>query len=168
MIARTLGARLAASVIAAGVLLTSVAGCTLFSTQATYLPYDPADGIAADLGDLQLRNVRAVLGDDGQALSIVFVAINTGTSSKTLTLSFETANGPGTQTVNVGSGKSVSVGRPDDTAEAIVLFPGDIMPGQNFEVYAQAGTADGVLMTVPVFDSTNPDYEALVPPAIER
>lgn len=168
MIARSLGARLAASVIAAGVLLTSVAGCTLFSTQATYLPYDPADGIGADLGDLLLRDVRAVLGDDGQALSIVFVAINTGTSSKSLTLSFETANGPGTQTINVGSGQSVSVGRPDDQASAVVLFPGDIVPGQNFEVYAQAGTADGVVLTVPVFDGTNEAYTDLVPPAIER
>ena len=168
MIARSLGARLAASVIAAGVLLTSVAGCTLISVQATYLPYDPADGIGADLGDLLLRDVRAVLGPAGQALALVFTAINTGTSSKTLTLSFDTANGPATQTINVGSGKSVSVGRPDDEAEAVILFPGEIMPGQNFEVYAQSGTADGVVLTVPVFDGTNPAYEDLVPPAILR
>jgi hypothetical protein len=168
VIARSLGARLAASVIAAGVLLTSVAGCTFISVQATYLPYDAADGIGADLGDLALRDVRAVLGPDGQALSLVFVAINTGTSSTSLTLSFETANGPATQTINVGSGKSVSVGRPDDDTEAIVLFPGEIVPGQNFEVYAQAGTADGVVLTVPVFDASNPAYVDLAPPAIER
>lgn len=168
MIARSLSARLAASVIAAGVLLVSATGCTLISVQATYLPYDPADGIGADLGDVLLRDVRAVIGEDGKALAIVFTAINTSESSKTVTLSFETANGPETQTINVGSGKSVSVGRPGDDTEAVVLFPGPIMPGQNFEVYAQAGSGDGVVLTIPVFDATNPAYEDLAPPAIER
>ena len=55
MIARSLSARLAASVIAAGVLLVSTTGCTLFTTQATYLPYrvaDPRDVLSNGLGGL--------------------------------------------------------------------------------------------------------------------
>lgn len=168
MIARSLTARLAASAIAAGVLLTSATGCTLISTQATYLHYDPADGVGADLGDVLVRDVVAVLGDDGKALALVFTVINTGDSRQTLTLGFEGAKGPDEITIPVGAGKSISVGRPSDVADAIVLFPGDVKAGANFEVYAQAGSADGVALSVPVFDTTNPLYADSAPPAIAR
>jgi len=162
------GVRIVASVIVAGALAVTASGCTLISRQATYIQYDPADGIGADLGDLLLRDVRAVLGKDGKALSIVFTAVNTGTTTAVLTLAYEGANGPADQTVRVPAGASVSVGRPDDDTTAIVLFPGDIVPGSNFEVYAQAGKADGTILTIPVFDGTNPLYAELAPPAVAR
>lgn len=168
MITRSIGVRLAASVIVAGALAISASGCTLISRQATYIHYDPADGYGADLGELLIRDMRAVLGPDGKALALIFTAINTGTSSKQLILAFDTEDGPQEQTIAVGSGASVSVGRPDDDASAVVLFPGDIVPGSNFDVYVQAGDADGQLLTVPVFDGTNALYAELAPPAIAR
>jgi len=163
VIARSLTARLAASVIAAGMLLTSATGCTLISTQATYLPYDPADGIGADLGDVAIRDMRAVLADNGSALAFVFAAINEGQKGRTVTLVFTGDGGETTSAVYVGANQTVLVGDPSGSVKAIVEQPGPIVPGQNVEVYVQAGDADGVQLTVPVFDSTNPLYTEFAP-----
>lgn len=161
MITRSLTARLAASAIAAGVLLTTAAGCSLIAPPGTYLSYDPADGVSADLGDVQLRDVLGVLSEDGASLALVFTAINTGSSSAQVTIAADDAEA----TVNVSSDSAVSVGRTDDSAEVVLAVPADVVPGSLVEVYAQSGTADGVLMSVPVFDVTNPLYADYVPAA---
>ncbi|MFV0433064.1 MAG: hypothetical protein ACK5LO_03665, partial [Leucobacter sp.] len=135
MITRSLTARLTAAAIAAGVMLTTATGCSLISPPGTYLPYDPTDGVSADLGDVQLRDVLGVLSEDGRRLALVFTAVNTGSSSSRLTLAADGKEA----TVNVASESSVSVGRVDDTTEAVLAVSGAVAPGSLVEVYAQSG-----------------------------
>lgn len=166
MTARTLTARAAASVLLAGGLLLGTAGCTFVSEQATLIQYDPSDGIGADIGDVQLRNVIALPSDDGHAVSLLVTLINTGGGPHSVTFQYESAGDKKDESVTVKPGEVVSFGTTED-AEQLVFLTTDAEAGSLFPVYVQYGKEPGQQLLVPVLAATG-EYEALKPPEILR
>ena len=64
--------------ILASALVFGTTGCTFITSQATLNQYDPSDGISGRVGDLQLRNVLAIEGEDGKAVSLLLTVVNSG------------------------------------------------------------------------------------------
>ncbi|GAB2466760.1 hypothetical protein HD599_000313 [Conyzicola lurida] len=158
-----MNARGAASAILIGAVLLGTTGCSLFSEKATLIQYDPSDGVSADLGDIELRNVLAI-SEDGEDLNLVLTAINT--SDDGIFVTFEFADGSDEQVderLYVPANSSKSVGQPDE--DKVTLVGADTQVGGTFPVYAQYGDVPGQELLVPVFDGSLPEYSTLLPVA---
>jgi hypothetical protein len=156
-------ARGAASAILIGAVLLGTTGCSLFSEKATLIQYDPSDGVSADLGDIELRNVLAI-SEDGEDLNLVLTAINT--SDDGIFVTFEFTDGSDEQVderLYVPANSSKSVGQPDE--DKVTLVGADTQVGGIFPVYAQYGDVPGQELQVPVFDGSLPEYSTLLPVA---
>lgn len=162
MIARSSLARITASVILAGSLLVGTAGCTLVSTQATLIQYDPSDGIGAEVGDIKLRNVFVLLSEDGSTASVLLTAINEGDSRVNLSLQYEAGGTTETETLSVAGGSTLSRGNFTDEPQLLIVEPA-ADAGALYPIYIQYGDEPGSEMLVPVLEGTLPEYEDLVP-----
>lgn len=130
----------------------------MLTYQATTEAYTPGDGIAADIGDLDLRNVL-IVSDDGVDGNLVMTVVNTGEEDVSLGLQF----GDDSQTVEVEveAGASLVLGGGDE--EPLLLEGIDTEPGSFLPVYFQYGDAEGAEKLVPVLDSSLPEYSSLAP-----
>ena len=153
-------ARRAASAILIGGLLLATTGCSLFSEKATLIEYAPSDGVEADLGSIELRNVLAI-SDDGEDLNLVLTAINS--SDNGIFVNFQFNDGEGEEQLYVAGNSSKSIGQPDE--ESVILRGADTQVGGLFPVYAQYGEVPGTQMLVPVLDGSLGEYSTLVPVA---
>jgi len=153
-------ARRAASAILIGGLLLATTGCSLFSEKATLIEYAPSDGVEADLGSIELRNVLAI-SDDGVDLNLVLTAVNT--SDNGIFVNFQFNDGDGEEQLYVAGNSSKSIGQPDE--ESVILADANTQVGGRFPVYAQYGDVPGTQMLVPVFDGSLGEYSTLVPVA---
>ena len=155
-------ARGAASAILVGALLIGTTGCSLFSEKATLITYSPSDGVAATVGDVDLRNVMA-FSEDGEELSLVFTAINTGPDAVFVELQYTDADDEKqTERLYVAADSSKSVGGLNDE-QKVVLSNADATVGGLFPVYAQYGDDSGKQMMVPVLNESLPEYAGLIP-----
>ena len=100
---RTPLARAAASVILAGALIVGTAGCTFVSRQATLIQYDPSDGVGANVGNVQVRNVIGLIGEDG-AISLLVTMANRGADAANVNFQFESGGQKTTVTKRVEGG----------------------------------------------------------------
>ena len=163
---RTFTARAAASVILAGALLLATSGCTFISTQATLIQYDPSDGVGADIGNVQLRNVLGLISEDGRAVSLLVTIVNSGSRSASVKLQYEAGGDKTTVTKPVNADSVATYGTTPDEDQIIILNPG-VKAGQLLPVYVQYGDHEGKQLMVPILEATG-DYEELAPPEIER
>ena len=153
-----MNARGAASVILIGGLLLGTTGCSRFSEKATLIQYEPSDGTAADLGDIELRNVLAI-SEDGETVNLVLTAVNTG--EKGIFVNFQYNDGAGEEQLYVAGNSSKSIGQPDE--DTVVLTEANTTVGGLFPLYAQYGEQPGKEMMVPVLDGSLGEYSTLVP-----
>ncbi|WP_353828929.1 hypothetical protein [Agromyces sp. SYSU T0242] len=151
-------ARLAASVALALGIAIGGSGCAMLTYQATTEKYDASDGVSADLGALDVRNVL-IVSDDGVEGNLVMSVTNTGDDDETLEV--ELVDGGDTFEVDVDAGETVSLGTEEE--EPLLIEDLDAEVGGLVEVYLQAGSAEGVQINVPVLDGRLPEYEDLVP-----
>lgn len=161
MIVRSAAVRTAGSLVLAGALLLGTAGCTFVSSQATLIEYDPSDGINANVGTVQIRNIVAITNEEGDALSLLVTFINSGDRSANVDLQFETAGERLTVTKPIGGGDVVSYGNEVGQEQIIVLEPG-VEAGSLFPVYVQYGDEEGEELLVPVLTAAGP-YAELAP-----
>ena len=141
--------RVMASVALGAVLLLGTTGCAMLSTQATTLPYSPADGVnVPDAGPLLIRNALLVTDEEGEDANFLAAIINPTDESQSLTLEFGEED-PISQTVRVPANTTVSLGVTDDP----LLIEGlDAQAGSDVLVYFQSGDDEGVEAAVPVLD----------------
>ncbi|GAB3607612.1 hypothetical protein GCM10027413_30210 [Conyzicola nivalis] len=151
-------ARGAASAILIGGLLLGTTGCSLFSEKATLIQYEPSDGTAANLGDIELRNVLAI-SEDGETVNLVLTANNT--SDEGIFVSFQYNDGAGEEQLYVAGNSSKSFGQPDE--DSVILTDADVEIGGLMPLYAQYGDTPGKELLVPVFDGSLGEYSTLVP-----
>ncbi|WP_022889888.1 hypothetical protein [Agromyces italicus] len=156
-------ARLAASAaLALGVAL-GASGCSMLTYQATTEHYDASDGVSANVGELDLRNIL-VVSDDGVDGTLVLTIVNTGADDVDLDVQVD---GGDTVTIPVDAGETVAFGvdaaEGIDAVEPIVLEGIGVEPGSLLPIYFQYGSAEGVEKQVPVLDGRLPEYESLVP-----
>jgi hypothetical protein len=163
---RTFTARAAASVILAGALLLGTSGCTFISTQATLIEYDPSDGVGANIGNVQVRNVFGLISEDERAVSLVITLVNSGSRSASVKIQYETGGEKTTVTKPVNANSVATYGTTPDEDQIVILNPG-VKAGQLLPVYVQYGDHEGKQLMVPILHPVG-DYEELAPPEIER
>jgi hypothetical protein len=152
--------RTGASILAAAVLATGLAGCSLFAEHQTLHPYDPTDGISVTVGDVRLVNVL-VFTEDGEDGNFTAAAVNTGDADIDLTLQYLSDGEkidveieiPVGETVEIGSGENGQVFLP-----SIDAAPGTLLP-----IYFQYGDRPGKQKDIPVLDASLEQYEGLLP-----
>lgn len=161
MITRSKLARAAASVILAGVLVTSTAGCGFFTTQATLIPYDPSDGVGANLGSVDVRNVIGITDNDGESISLLVTFVNSGDENAKVTLQYDIEGKKTTITKVVGADEVVGFGNSLEE-DQIVISGSGIPAGDLLPVYMQYGDNEGKQLLVPVLHAHG-SYEELAP-----
>lgn len=151
--------RAGASVAAAALLAAGLSGCSLFAVHQTMYPYDPSDGVSAQVGDVAILNAL-VITEDGEDGNFSGAAVNAGDDDVALTLQYSAGGETVEVEVEVPAGATVTLGASD----AQLLLPGiDSIPGSLLEIYFTDGSAAGVKVPVPVLDATLEAYEELVP-----
>jgi len=157
-----------ASAILATALVIGTTGCTFISQQATLIQYSPSDGIDANLGDVKLRNVIALMSDDGLSASLLITIINDG--DVTAVVRIQTVSTSGEQ-VNflrpVPRNSVVSFGNTVDEEQLIVPMP-DAIAGGLLPVYVQHGSVPGTQMLVPALAALDEHYLDLKPAEAAR
>lgn len=151
-------ARLAASAALALGIAIGGSGCAMITYQATTEEYDPSDGVSADLGTIDLRNVL-VVSEDGEQGNLVASIINTGEDDATLEI--EVVDSGDSFEVDVDAGETVSLGAADEDPLLIENLGAEV--GGLVSIYFQHGTEEGLEVQVPVLDGRLPEYEDLVP-----
>ena len=148
--------------ILAAALVVGTAGCTFFTPQATLNQYDPSDGVSANLGDLQLRNVLAIANEDGSAVSLLFSVINRG-GPHALKIQFDGDDGKTTTSQVIDGNTTTTFGNTAEEPQIVLANPG-VPSGGLLPVYFQYGTVEGKLVLVPVLDASG-IYSELAPAA---
>ncbi|WP_425256449.1 MULTISPECIES: hypothetical protein [unclassified Pseudarthrobacter] len=150
--------KVAMATAALGISLLSVAGCGYINPQQTTHQYSSSDGIRADVGPLQLRNILIVStgGDEpGRVIGAVY-----NSSSEDVKLTITGAEGSETQ-IPVPAKSHTLLNESAD--EAILDTTGDI-PGSLVDVkVVEDATNVEQTVRVPVVDGTLPEYQPYLP-----
>jgi hypothetical protein len=149
--------RVAAVAVAAAIVL-GTSGCTFFARQATLIPYQPSDGVAAHVGDVKFRNIIG-LSKDGKDVALVFSTINESQTSAAITIQYDAGGEKQTRTIFAGSGLN-SFGAE---GEQIVLRGIDAEVGSLVPIYFQYGDNEGQQVLVPVTNASLEEHEGLLP-----
>ena len=150
-----------APVLAAAALAGALAlsGCQAFSPIQTSVPYQPADGVAVDLGDVQIRDLVVIAGAKGEVGTLSGTMLNKGTEPVTVTFTTGADGGSAQAKIPAGDHTRLSgvEGMTPVTLPAIAAAPGDII---KVTVSTPAGGAPEV--SVPVLLPTG--YYATITP----
>jgi hypothetical protein len=152
-------ARLAASAALALGLALGASGCSMLTYQATTEHYDASDGVSANVGDLDLRNVL-VVSEDGVDGNLVMTVVNTGEDDVTLGVQFGEGGGEVVD-VEVEAGQTLVLG--SDEEDPVLLEGIDAEVGGLLPLYFQYGDVEGIEKMVPVLDARLPEYADLAP-----
>jgi len=148
--------KLAIAAAAIGVGLLSVTGCGFVNAQQTSHQYSASDGVKADLGQLELRNMLIVASGENQPGRVIGAVFNKSSSDATLTISG--ANGAQTE-IPVKANSETYL---NDEADAAVLSTAGTRPGGLSPVTIRSGS-DSATINVPVVDGTLPEYKEYLP-----
>ncbi|MBT8163113.1 MULTISPECIES: hypothetical protein [Arthrobacter] len=148
--------RLAMAATAVGIGLMSVTGCGYINPQQTDQQYSPSDGVRADLGSLQLRNILIVSTGAAKPGRVIGAVFNQSANDATLTIS----GSDGAQTSIPVKGNSETY-LNQSTNPAILSTSGGA-PGTLVSVTIKSGT-DSSTLQVPVLDGSLKEYQAYIP-----
>ncbi len=123
----TRGAPTLAATALAGALALS--GCQAFSPIQTNVPYQPADGVAVDLGDVQIRDLVVIAGAKGEVGTLSAMVVNKGTEAVTVTFAVGTDGSSAKAEIPAGTQTRLSgvQGTAPVTLPAIPAAPGGII-----------------------------------------
>jgi|APMI01.1.fsa_nt_gi hypothetical protein len=145
---RALGA---ASLAAATVALSA---CSFLSPQTTEKPYNPADGVAAEIGDVSARNLAIVAEAKGGPGALTGAVVNTGSGIARVSFAPKEGTAPST-TIPVGSRAVVEI--KDVTFASVPSAPGTIT-----DIYIITEKDGKQLVSVPIV-SAEGVYKNLAP-----
>ncbi|MDR6986297.1 hypothetical protein J2Y66_000767 [Paenarthrobacter nitroguajacolicus] len=148
--------KLAIAAAAIGVGLLSVTGCGFVNAQQTTHQYSASDGIKADLGQLQLRNILIVASGENEPGRVIGAVFNQSSTDATLTISG--ANGAQTE-IPVKANSETYL---NDTTDAAILSTAGVIPGGLTPVTIRNGS-DSATIKVPVVNGTLPEYAKYLP-----
>jgi len=154
--------RLVASVVLAGALVLGTSGCTLAAVTGTLVHYQPSDGVAANVGDIKVRNLLG-LSDNGEDVALVMTIVNSGDTDASVDFQYEDSSGTkSTITIVVNAHSSVHIGGGGDNGVAILRDAGATVGGL-IPIYVQYGEEQGQQVQVPVLDGQTEAYADLLP-----
>ena len=152
--------RLVASAVISAALIFSGAGCTLLATGGTTVEYEPADGVAGSVGDIEIRNAIA-LSENGNDVSLVLFVVNTSKKDIELQVHYFDANGDQVdESVTVPKESSLTIGSGDSE---IVLRDAGVVVGGSVDVFFEYAGTPGVQLHIPVLAGSTPEYSDLLP-----
>ena len=152
--------RLVASAVISAALILGTSGCTLFATGGTTIEYQPADGVAGSVGDIEIRNAIG-LSDNGEDVSLLMTLLNTGTHDIDLLVQYTDSSGTKVDfRLPVPAKTRVSVGTGDVD---LVLRNAGVVVGGSVDIYFQYDTEPGQQVRVPVLDGSTAAYADLLP-----
>ncbi|NMR29340.1 hypothetical protein [Crystallibacter degradans] len=140
---------------AAALALLGTAGCSAINEQATTFSYAASDGVVADIGPIDLRNLMIIAADAESPGRVLGTAANTSDSPVQLSL----AVAGSTASVTVPANGQIRF--EEDENETILSNPGGI-PGSIVDVTVQVNS-DSQVIGVPVLDGTLAEYTEFVP-----
>ncbi|NUT71917.1 hypothetical protein [Pseudarthrobacter sp. C4D7] len=134
------------------------AGCGYITPQQTSHQYSASDGIRADLGPLQLRNILIVSTGENEPGRLIGAVYNS--SSKDVKLTVNGAKGSQTEVSVKANGSTLL----NDTSDAAILSTTGGKPGSLVDVkISENGTNVSSTVKVPVLDATLEEYKNYVP-----
>jgi hypothetical protein len=140
---------------AAALALLGTAGCSAINEQATTFSYAASDGVVADIGPIDLRNLMIVAADAESPGRVLGTAANTSDSPVQLSLAVAGSNASVTVPANG------QIRFEQDENETTLSNPGGV-PGSIVDVTVQVNS-DSEVVGVPVLDGTLPEYAEFVP-----
>ena len=151
-----------AAAIVAGVAL-GTSGCNLIQPQATTKSYNASDGVAVQVGTLNLQNL-IVISNDGELASLMLTGVNTTGKDQVLTINYVAAGVAHSVSQIVPSSDQRGTtwggkGEPQIILEQIATAPGSMME------IAFAADGGSVSTLVPVLTTAQPEYNGLEPVA---
>jgi len=155
-------ARVAASAGLTALLAIALTGCNFFTPQQTLVPYEPSDGVSAEVGDVHVLNAL-VISDDGVSGNLLFSALNSSSDDVDLTVQYESDGEKVTLDVDVAGGATTTFGFGE--GGQLFLAGIDTVPGGLLPVYFQYGDEQGRQLLVPVLDGQLNGYGDLLPTA---
>jgi hypothetical protein len=147
---------------AIGVSLLSVTGCGYINPQQTAEQYSASDGIRADVGPLQIRNLMIVSTGEDKPGRVIGAVYNSSSNDVKLTL-----NGAAGSQTEISVAKNSYTLLNETTDPAILSTTGGI-PGSLVAVkFKESGTGQDTEAKVPVLDATLPEYQEYLPEGSE-
>ncbi len=147
----------------AGAVL-ALSGCQAASPIQTDVPYQPADGVSVDLGEVQIRDLLVVAAAKGGVGTLSGVMVNKGNDPVTVT--FTTGPGAG----DVASGFVPAGGQARlsgvEGAPPVTIASIDAAPGDMIRVIISTPAAGAPEVSVPVLLPTG-YYAGLTPAPVE-
>ena len=152
--------RVAAAIALAAALMLGTTGCTFSSNIATQKPYDPSDGVGAEVGELSIRNAL-LIGEDPDELNLVMTVVSTADSDRRVTVQWQAGGERVTEEIFVNAGGRTAFGGPEQD-QLLVTGTGATIGGLVPVFFAYPG-AEGVEVLIPVLDASLPEYELYLP-----
>ncbi|GAA2160520.1 hypothetical protein FHX52_3109 [Humibacillus xanthopallidus] len=148
----------------AGLVVVGVtAGCQVNNPVQTDVPYQPADGVAANVGQLAVRDL-VLIGDGTGPVVISGNATNKGTEAMTVQIAAQPsatadpqAPTPGGSEVQLGPREQVDLATKGLQLTGVTSKPGTLVP-----VSLTSSTGGTTIVSVPVLPAV--DYYATVTP----
>lgn len=145
-----------AAALSAGLL--GLAGCGYINAQQTTQQYAASDGVHADVGPVQLRNMLIVASDENRPARVIGAIYNSSPNDITVTLS----GAEGAQAEVPVEKNSYTL--LNDSTEPVVLGAAGGKPGSLVDIKVTAGgTNPSQTIKVPVLDATLPEYAPYLP-----
>jgi len=152
--------RVAASIALAAALMLGATGCTFSANIATEKPYDPSDGVGAEVGELSIRNAL-LIGDDPEELNLVMTVVSAADTDRRVTVQWEADGERVTEEIFVGANGRTAFGGPEQD-QLLITGSGATIGGLVPVFFAYPG-AEGVEVLIPVLDGSLPEYELYIP-----
>ncbi len=153
-------ARVAASAGLTALVAITLAGCNFITPQSTLEPYDPSDGVSAQVGDVHVLNAL-VISEDGLSGNLLFSALNSGSEDVDLTVQYESDGEKISLDVDVEGGTTTSIGFGE--GGQLFLAGIDTQSGGLLPIYFQYGDEQGRQLLVPVLGGELEEYQGLLP-----
>lgn len=147
------------ALIAAAAVAMSLAGCSLSREVASLDPYAPSDGVQIDKGELKVRNVMFVVGEDGNA---VLIGSFVNQSEEAVSGTLETMDSNGSVVVtdfSVPAESKFDLGYNGTDGKRLYLTE---IPGSMHPVFVRIAGNDPVEMPTPILDGTLEEYRPFV------
>jgi hypothetical protein len=159
----TLGAPVLTAAALAGALLV-LSGCQAMSPIRTDVAFQPADGVAIDLGDVQIRDLVVIVSAKGEVGTLSGLVVNKGTRPVTITFATGTGDGGGggAAQAEVPPGDPTRLSGVEGTTP-ITIPSIDASPGDMIRMTVSTPTAGASEVSVPVLPPTG-YYATITPP----
>lgn len=139
----------------AAVALLGATGCSAINQQATTLQYAPSDGIVANVGEAELRNIALISSAPDAEARYIGAVSNASEEPLEVVLTVE-----GTSTrLSVPGGEMLELGEPEN--EHVIPGHGSFPGGMAESTVEVGGVSQDV--KIPVLDGTLPEYRPFVP-----